>query len=236
MKVFALFAAVVALSAPSFADLPILLEIDLFYNQSVIDANVAFKQLFDTTASFIAPIAADLRAAYTSYQLNLANFPLTRLNATTKAAFQSLIKDLDFYLERGVASAEVDALNFLWYSDPNGVRGSPTPADYSMTQLRMPLDLVKNYLTYADPICVEPVIPTIIPSFQVFTDIIVNAALNVVPNVPSFFTSSLDWTAKSVASTKSFIATINACASKRTTNSCIGNFVSSLNPILIASN
>ncbi|CRK94207.1 CLUMA_CG007722, isoform B [Clunio marinus] len=219
---------VALLAFASFASCDIISDLDAFYDQSVIDANNAFMQLFNAKSNALSGLAQPLRSAYASYQQTVAAFPVNRLMADTRQRFTEVTNTADLWLSRGVHTAEVDGLNALWPEHPNGGRVPPLPSELFMESvLRFHVTEFQSRVTMHDPICIEPFIPQIIPSLQPATDAVVAAALDLVPTLPQRFPLSDRDVATSVAASRNFETILNACASapEAVTDTCFRNFL-----------
>jgi hypothetical protein len=183
--------------------------------------------MFDTAYDFVDPIAKSLRTAYTDYQQAVAAFPFNQLTLETNLAFSDVVERADSWLEASVRMAEQQALDHIWWRDIyTGIRGPRTPADETMEMsLQMSVKSMQEAIRVADQQCLEPLIPLIIPSFQPFTDVIIAAARNLVPQIPAEFSSSVQRQLESLEATTSFVNLINLCASASTTDNCVRNFV-----------
>jgi hypothetical protein len=211
------------------SDHPVIAEIDAFYMKTVVDADFSFRQYFTVKSAFIQPIGRNLRNAYTNYQETVSRFPIDRLSANTRTSFDKLIESLDFWLERGVFVAEDGALDFSWRAHPDTrIRGPTTPSeDHLNSFLRITLNFLQENIRAADEACLEPIVPSIVPSYQPYADAIVKAATDQIPTInDQSFRMSLQSEAESVQATFDFISVLNNCALSSTTDSCIQNFVS----------
>jgi hypothetical protein len=197
--------------------------------KSVVDADFSFRRFFTEKSAYIQNIGRNLRSAYVNYQESVARFPFDKLTGETRKSFESLIEQVDNILERGVLSGEVYALNYLWTAHPNtGIRGPKTPSEEHLEYtLRMSINQMQFYISVSDDECMAPLIPSMVPSFQPFTDAIVAAALDQIPKInDEVFKMSLQGEAESLAATTKFIGIIDACGSTPMTETCIKNFVS----------
>jgi hypothetical protein len=180
-------------------------------------------------SAFIQNIARNLRSSYSNFQESFAAFPIDSLSETTRQSFDKLIESVDFWLERGVFTAEVGALNYLWMANPNtGIRGPKTPSEEHLQRsLRITLDFLIENIRAADAECLEPFVPLIVPSFQPYVDAVVAAASDQIPKInEKSFSNSLISETESVQATADFIAVLNRCGSATSTDTCIQDFVS----------
>lgn len=153
------------------------------------------------------------------------------MTEATRKSFQSLTESVDIWLQRGVGTAEVYALNFIWMAHPNtGIRGPKTPSEEHLERtLRMSIDQMQFFISVSDENCLEPFVPKMIPSFQPFTDAIVAAAIDRIPEInDQQYKMSLQSATESVEATAHFVEIINTCGSTPSTETCIKNFVSFL--------
>lgn len=207
----------------------VIAEIDAFYMKSVVEVDFSFRKFFTVKSAFIQVIARNLRNSYTNYQNSISQFPIDRLSVNNRKSFDSMISSVEFWLERGVSTAEVTALNYIWIAHPNtGIRGPTTPSETHLEQTLKPsLLTIKLTISESDDVCLEPFVPLIIPSYQPFTDAIVNAATDQIETINEItFKSSLESETESVEATEALIEVLNRCGSTASTDSCIGDFVS----------
>lgn len=196
--------------------------------KSVVEADFSFRKLFTVKSAYIQNIARSLRPAYTEYQTSVARFPFDRLSAATRRSFEDLTKSVDEIMERGVLTAEIHALNYIWMADPNtGIRGPKTPSEVHLGySLRMSINLTQYVIGVSDDECLEEFAPLIVPSFQPYTDAIVAAANDQIPNInDEHFRMSQQGKRESLEATAKFIDVINACGASPVTEVCIKNFV-----------
>lgn len=196
--------------------------------KSVVEVDFSFRRLFTVKSAFIQNIARNLRTAYTNYQESVARFPFDKLTPETRKSFESLTDNVDLWLDLGVKMAETQALNSIWSSHPNtGIRGPTTPSEEHLKYtLWMSINQMKIYINDSDNECLEQFVPKMIPSFQPFTDAIVAAALDQIPNInEQHFSMSLKGEKESLEATEKFVTIINACGSTSVTELCIKNFV-----------
>ena len=196
--------------------------------KSVVEVDFSFRKFFTVKSAFIEVIARNLRNSYTNYQTTISQFPIDKLSANNRKSFDNMISSVEFWLERGVSTAEVTALNYIWTAHPNtGIRGPTTPSETHLEQsLKPSLLTLKLTISESDDACLEPFIPLIIPSYQPFTDAINFAATDQIKTINNItFKSSLESETASVEATKDLIEILNKCGSTTSTDSCIGNFV-----------
>lgn len=207
----------------------VIADIDAFYMKSVVDVDFAFRRFFTVKSAYIQNFARDLRTEYSNYQQSVGQFPFNRLSPNTLASFERTTTLVDEWLERGVFTAEVSALNYLWFANPNtGIRGPKTPAEeYLESSLKIDLMFLKETVEASDDVCLERFAPRIIPSYQPFTDDVVKASNDQIPTINDVtFRNSLRSVSESIAATVDFRGVIDRCASASDTDSCIQDFVS----------
>ena len=199
-----------------------------FNDESMVKAHQAYRQLFDAAESYCFRIAAELRVTYGNFDEARSRFPFNSLTAETRRLFLFVIEDVSFVMNAAIYSAEEGALNNLWWRDPETGERRKTPAEYEMMLMSNDIEQMKEAITVADPQCLAPFLPQIISGYQPFVNIIVNAALDIVPTVPDRYIPALAAERVNDEATNHLISYLNLCGGSIVTETCIKSFVSYL--------
>lgn len=179
-------------------------------------------------------MSAELGPSYDSFAAQVAVFPFSRLTAATNKALKSVVDTADLYLHLSALQANPDspnsALNFVWLTDPSGVRSRPTNVDsWFSGSLRFNIDMMQNLIRSSSVACLEQHQSEIIPFYKAPIDIVINSVIDQLPLVPGAFPNSVAAVPGTVGHTNYFVQLLNSCAAvpAAATETCIKSFVSS---------
>ena len=200
-----------------------------FNDESMVQAHQSYRQLFDAAESYCFRIAAELRVTYENFAEARSRFPFDSLTAETRRSLEMITGGVGSIMNGAIYMAEERALRDLWWNDPDTGERAPTPAEFHMMDMGNDIEQMKKAITVADPQCLGPLLPQIIPGYQPFVNIIVNAALDIVPTVPDRYIPALAAERTNDEATNHLISYLNLCGGSIVTETCIRSFVSYLN-------